>query len=121
MSAELVSGSPADRIVVKLSTACRMLDISRTRIYALMQQGELQSFKDGKARKIVVASIRDYLDRRLEASKFGGNPGDAALRTAVKAIEALKPAIEDGHLDQSTAALTLREAALAAGVNRVAA
>lgn len=55
----------ADRLVVKIPTACRMLDVSRTRIYVLMDAGELQSFKDGKSRKITVASIRAYVARRL--------------------------------------------------------
>ena len=41
-----------------------MLSCSNTRGYELLNSGELVSFKDGKSRKITVASIKDYITRR---------------------------------------------------------
>jgi excisionase family DNA binding protein len=49
--------------------ACAMLSIGLTRCYELMNAGELESFKDGKSRKITVTSIKAYIDRHLGAGK----------------------------------------------------
>jgi len=40
-----------------------------TYLYDLINAGEIDSFKDGKSRKITTASIKAYIARRLEASK----------------------------------------------------
>jgi hypothetical protein len=45
-----------------------MLGCGNTFGYRLLAAGELQSFTDGKARKIVVASIHAYVTRRLGAA-----------------------------------------------------
>jgi hypothetical protein len=50
-------------LVVKPRTAWKMLSCSNTRGYELLNSGELVSFKDGKSRKITVASIKDYIRR----------------------------------------------------------
>jgi hypothetical protein len=42
-----------------------MLACSNTRLYELLAERELASFRDGGSRKIVVASIHDYIQRRL--------------------------------------------------------
>ncbi len=42
-----------------------MLGCSHKTLYGLLSTGELQSFKDGRSRKIVVESIRQYIIRRL--------------------------------------------------------
>lgn len=55
-------------LVVSHRRCCEMLSIGLTRCYELMNAGELDSFKDGKARKITIASIKAYIDRRLAAS-----------------------------------------------------
>jgi hypothetical protein len=54
-----------ERLVVSPRRAAAMLDCGITRLYELISSGELQSFKDGAARKIVVASIRDYIARKI--------------------------------------------------------
>ena len=56
-------------LLVKPRIAWRMLSCSNTRGYELLNSGELQSFRDGKSRKIVVASIHDYIARRLAAER----------------------------------------------------
>jgi hypothetical protein len=52
-------------LVVKPKVAWRLLDCSNTRGYELLAAGELQSFKDGRSRKISVESIHRYIARRL--------------------------------------------------------
>jgi hypothetical protein len=55
-------------LVVKPRVAWRMLSCSNTRGYELLAAGELDSFRDGRARKITVASIHRYIARRLAES-----------------------------------------------------
>jgi hypothetical protein len=55
-------------LVVKPKTAWRMLACGNTRGYELIAAGELESFRDGRSRKITVASIKSYIARRLTAS-----------------------------------------------------
>jgi len=57
------------RLVVKPRSACLLLDCGMTYLYDLINAGEIDSFKDGKSRKITTASIKAYIARRLEASK----------------------------------------------------
>ena len=45
--------------------ACRLLSIGMSRLYRLMRSGELPSYWDGRARRITVASIHDYVAQRL--------------------------------------------------------
>ena len=54
-------------LVVKPRQARQMLSCSQKKLYELLSRGELQSFKDGRSRKIVVESIRQYIIRRLAA------------------------------------------------------
>ena len=50
-----------------------MLDIGTTKLYELLDAGELESFKDGRNRKITVASIKARVARKL-AESCGGHP-----------------------------------------------
>jgi hypothetical protein len=44
-----------------------MLGCGQTRLYQLLESGELDSFASGGARMIVVASIHRYIERNLAA------------------------------------------------------
>ena len=61
--------SPSDilPLVVKPKEARRMLACGQTRLYELIAAHELDSFADGRSRKIVVASIHRYIAKRLAA------------------------------------------------------
>lgn len=61
----LDSGEP---LVVRPRDACRLLSVGNTRLYELIGAGELDSYRDGRGRRITVESIRRYIDRRLAAS-----------------------------------------------------
>jgi len=58
-----------ERLVVSPRRAGLLLDLGVTKIYELIGSGQLQSYKDGAARKIVVASVRDYIERQLERAR----------------------------------------------------
>jgi hypothetical protein len=54
-------------LLVKPREAWRMLNCSNTRGYKLLAENELESFLDGRSRKITVDSIYRYIKRRLNA------------------------------------------------------
>jgi hypothetical protein len=56
-------------LVVKPKVAWKMLGCSNTRGYELIKAKELDSFRDGRSRKITVDSIRRYVARRLAADQ----------------------------------------------------
>ena len=55
----------AEPLVVKPREARRMLACGNTRLYELLTSRELESFLDGRSRKITVESIRGYISRQL--------------------------------------------------------
>lgn len=54
-----------DRLVVSPRRAKHMLDVGNTRLYELLNERKLDSYLDGRSRKITVASIRRYVAERL--------------------------------------------------------
>ena len=53
-------------LVVSPKRACQMLDCSMTRFYELLNTGQIQSYREGKSRKAIVASIKAHVARQLE-------------------------------------------------------
>jgi excisionase family DNA binding protein len=72
--------------------AKRMLGCGTTRLYDLLNRGELQSYRDGKSRRIVVASLRDYVNRQIAAEKVKDKPGWTARATSVRMAKNLAKA-----------------------------
>jgi hypothetical protein len=62
-STELDHNEP---LVVSPKRACQMLDCSMTRLYELLNSGQIQSYREGKSRKAIVASIKAHIVRQLE-------------------------------------------------------
>jgi hypothetical protein len=64
------SSHPSDPepLVVRPATAWAMLECGHSHLYDLIATGELDSFLDGAARKITVASIKAYIARQLAKS-----------------------------------------------------
>ena len=54
-------------LVVRPKDAWRILQCGNTRGYELVKSGELESFLDGRSRKITVKSIHGYITRKLAA------------------------------------------------------
>lgn len=59
-----------ERLVVSPRRASRMLDCGNTRLYELLKARELESFLDGRSRKITVSSIKAYIARRLRGAEL---------------------------------------------------
>jgi hypothetical protein len=60
-------GAPA-ALVASPNTAMRMLDCSRESLYRLIKSEQLESYCEGRSRKIIVASIHAHIERRLAAA-----------------------------------------------------
>jgi len=54
-------------LVVKPKVAWKLLGCGNTRGYELLAAGELESYKDGRSRKITVASIKAFVARQVAA------------------------------------------------------
>jgi excisionase family DNA binding protein len=54
-------------LVASPNQAMRAIQVSRKKLYELINTGELESYTEGKSRRITVKSINDYVERRLAA------------------------------------------------------
>jgi hypothetical protein len=55
-------------LVVRPKQACAMLSIGMTRLFELLNQKELESFREGGGRWITTQSLRNYVARQVERS-----------------------------------------------------
>lgn len=62
-------GLDIEPLVVRPSAAARLLGCSRVYLYELLNAGELESYRDGAARKITMASIRRRIERKVRESQ----------------------------------------------------
>jgi excisionase family DNA binding protein len=53
-------------VLVSVEEAAQRLSIGRTQAYALVRRGELQSVKIGRTRRVVVASLQEYVTKLLQ-------------------------------------------------------
>jgi hypothetical protein len=74
---------PFEPIAVRPAQAWRMLGCGVTRGYQLLNNGELDSFLDGNSRRITVASIHAYIQRKLAVTPKRKN-GKSAVIASVK-------------------------------------
>jgi excisionase family DNA binding protein len=54
-------------LVASPNQAMRAIQVSRKKLYELINAGELESYTEGKSRRITVKSINQYIERRLAA------------------------------------------------------
>ena len=54
-------------LVASPNQVMRAIQVSRKKLYELINTGELESYTEGKSRRITVKSINEYIDRRLAA------------------------------------------------------
>jgi hypothetical protein len=73
-----LNGRAVQPLLVRPRDAWLMLRCGNTFGYSLITSGELISFRDGRSRKIVVASIHDYIARKLAAGKAAAPTGAAS-------------------------------------------
>jgi excisionase family DNA binding protein len=60
------AGEALEPLVVRPNKAMRLLDCRRNYLYDLINAGELETYRDGRARKITMRSIRALIERRLK-------------------------------------------------------
>jgi excisionase family DNA binding protein len=68
---EVFDGQPLSvlqPLAVSPRQACGLLSIGLTRLYELLGSGELDSFLVGRSRRITVASMQAFVERRLAAN-----------------------------------------------------
>ena len=54
-------------LVASPKQAMRAIQVSRKKLYELINTAELESYTEGRSRRITVKSINDYIERRLAA------------------------------------------------------
>jgi excisionase family DNA binding protein len=52
-------------LVASPKQTMKAIQVSRKKLYELINAGELESYTEGKSRRITVRSINDYISRRL--------------------------------------------------------
>jgi excisionase family DNA binding protein len=57
------SGNEIEPLAVSPRQACRLLGIGNTRLYQLIGKGELVAYREGRARRVTMASIRARVAR----------------------------------------------------------
>ena len=75
MSSMSTGASPSPSVAplaVPPQEAARLLSLGMWRIYQLMRTGELVSYRDGRARRITMASIHDRMARQIAAASADG-------------------------------------------------
>lgn len=72
---EIGVGEP---ISVKIPDAVRLTGISRSRIYELMRNGEIEFAKVGSSTLIIVESLRRFIDARRSRQLPAGEPPEPA-------------------------------------------
>jgi excisionase family DNA binding protein len=67
-------------LAVSPRQACLLLGIGNTRLYLLIANGELVSYREGRARRITMQSIRARVARLAAAVANGGAPATQRRR-----------------------------------------
>jgi excisionase family DNA binding protein len=57
---------PRDRLLVTPREAARMLSLSRSMIYGILERGELPSLKVGRARRIRITDLEAWMERKVQ-------------------------------------------------------
>jgi excisionase family DNA binding protein len=56
-------------LVTDVGRACAMLGVCIDKLYILLRNGEIESYLEGRNRRIPVASIRAYVERKVAAAQ----------------------------------------------------
>jgi excisionase family DNA binding protein len=60
-------------LLLTVERAAERLELSRTKVYELIADGELESIKIGGSRRVPAAALHDYVER-LRAEQSGAEP-----------------------------------------------
>jgi excisionase family DNA binding protein len=76
--------SEIEAFAVPAKKAAPAIGVGMTRLYQLINAGEIESYRDGKARKIVVASLKAYVERQVVAEAAKPRVGWTARATSAR-------------------------------------
>ena len=65
LSTEAQAETSSARLLLTVLEAAEALGVSRSVVYELMDRGDLQNIKIGRSRRIPVASLEEFIARRL--------------------------------------------------------
>ena len=75
-------------LAVSAKEAARLLSLSLSKLYELLRNNELQSYADGNSRRVTMASIYGYVDRKLADSGDGWQQITPQPRSRQQALRA---------------------------------
>ena len=75
-------------LAVPAKEAARLLSLSLSKLYELLRNNELQSYIDGYTRRVTMASIYGYVDRKLADSGDGWQQITPQPRSRQQALRA---------------------------------
>jgi excisionase family DNA binding protein len=55
--------------VTDVDGGCKRAQVGKDRFYQLLHTGEIESYLDGRSRKVVLASVDAYIDRQIAESR----------------------------------------------------
>lgn len=62
----MIAPPPPDPICLRVNDAARMIGVGRTKLYAMIAAGEVETVKLGKTTRITTASLHDLIKRHRE-------------------------------------------------------
>lgn len=65
MTEKTQSAAPIEPLLVRVEEAARILCLSRSTIYEMLDRGELPSVRCGTARRIPIAALRAWVERQM--------------------------------------------------------
>jgi excisionase family DNA binding protein len=71
LSTEAQAETPSARLLLTVLEAAEALGVSRSLVYELMDRGDVQNIKIGRSRRIPVASLEEFIARRLSKQQSG--------------------------------------------------
>lgn len=60
-----------DKLLLTVEEAAHRMSIGRSHLYELLRRGEVPSIRLGRARRIPVSALSEFVQRRLEAEADG--------------------------------------------------
>jgi excisionase family DNA binding protein len=56
-----------EKLLVNVQTAAKMLDLHPSRIWPMLAEGTIRSFKIGRNRKIAISELQRYVEAQMAA------------------------------------------------------